>query len=76
MKRLNKDVAVGQVWEDCDPRQEGRTIRVNSVAGLYAHCEVLTDSATSKRSSVGRQMKIRLDQFWPTSRGFRQDGSG
>lgn len=69
-KGLNRDVAPGQVWADNDPRQAGRTIQISDVIGVYAYGKVITDCEGVTRSSVGKEVRIRLDRFWPTSRGY------
>ena len=55
-------VKVGQVWQDVDDRMNGRRIKVVRLEVRYAICDVV---------GAGRQTKIRLDRFKPTSTGYR-----
>ena len=55
-------VKVGQVWQDVDDRMNGRRIKVVRLEGRHAICDVV---------GAGRQTKIRLDRFRPTSTGYR-----
>lgn len=58
-----------QVWEDADPRSKGRTIRVNSIDGRYAQCEVLTGNGGIKPKR--KSARILLDRLHPTATGYR-----
>jgi hypothetical protein len=53
------EVQVGQVWESCDRRDNGRRIRVIDIDGAYAVVE-----STQVR-------RIRLDRFNDSSTGYR-----
>ncbi len=57
--------AVGQTWEDNDPRGHGRRIVVINIEATHA---LVFDG---KRNS-----RIRLDRFRPTSTGYRYVGGG
>jgi hypothetical protein len=66
-------VRTGQVWEDKDPRNAGRTLRVESVhAGEgKAVCVVLTNArAGTYRSPVGSRVRIALKRFVPRRNGY------
>lgn len=54
------NVAVGQVWRDCDKRMYGRRVTIQSVDGDFAIA----------RDRGGRTVKIRIDRLRPTSTGF------
>lgn len=73
MKEMPK-VKVGQVWEDCDKRAKGRTLRIDSISddGQYAQCTVLTGT-NSKSSRNGHVPKTRVSirRFRPTATGYR-----
>ena len=64
------DVNTGQVWADNDQRSAGRTLRVDAVDGDRAVCTVLT-VATDSTAKPGRQVRIALTRFRPTSTGYR-----
>lgn len=73
---MNSDVEVraGQVWADCDWRNEGRTLRVDALEGEKAVCTVLTVKDGFPAASgqfKARQVKILLRRFKPTSTGYR-----
>jgi hypothetical protein len=63
------DVKVGQVWADNDPRVPWRKIRVDEIVRGYAMVTVVEDPTSPK--CVGKQRRIRLDRFRPTSTGYR-----
>ncbi len=62
-------IEVGQTWANCDPREEGRTIRITSVNYQYAHCEVLT--AAGGGPPKIRRVRILTDRLHPTKIGYR-----
>lgn len=78
-------VRPGTVWEDCDKRAAGRTIRVDRIVDVvygggvvygvvpYAVCTVLTGRG-GKPVKSGRQTEIRVSRFRPTSNGYRLVG--
>lgn len=53
-----------QVWEDADPRSEGRKLRILAVDDTHA--------SVQSPSGKGRIGRIRLDRFRPTSTGYRR----
>jgi hypothetical protein len=70
------EVRVGSVWADNDPRSAGRTLRVDAIDGGKAVCTILTntDSANvgwQQRDMRGKQTRISLTRFKPTSTGYR-----
>lgn len=78
-------VRVGQIWADNDPRNAGRTLRVDAVAAGKALCTTLTNADDQQRGldGVGRlpkswytdrrgkQTKISLKRFKPNATGYR-----
>lgn len=77
-------VRAEQVWADCDPRNAGRTIRVDrfeyhtftapSVPDgqvPYAVCTVLTQPDDRPWALTGHQVTIRVSRMRPTSNGYR-----
>jgi hypothetical protein len=74
-------VKVGQVWADNDWRNEGRTLRVESVDETHATCTVLTNSTAAQErldrgqswdiDTRGKSRRILLRRFRPTSTGYR-----
>lgn len=73
-------VAVGQIWEDADPRMGGRQIQVYAISGLYAECYQVVKGITQlaagedARYRNGKPRRIRLDRFRPNSTGYRLIG--
>ena len=78
------EVRVGQVWADNDVRSEGRTLRVVSIVGDKARCEVVTNSHGVQRrldnpaldwyqprDRRGQNTSIALRRFKPTKTGYR-----
>lgn len=79
------DVRVGQVWADNDPRVAGRTLRVDAIEGGKATCTVLTNDDdtqalidnplrapwANRSDRRGRETRISLSRFKPTSTGYR-----
>ncbi|HET9889704.1 MAG TPA: hypothetical protein VFQ42_04315 [Mycobacterium sp.] len=77
-------VKPGTLWADCDPRQVGRTLRVDRITTAvfgtldgqhggevpYAVCTVAT-ARGGKPVRSGRRVTIRLSRFRPTSNGYR-----
>ncbi|MEE4546487.1 DUF6354 family protein [Streptomyces sp. V4-01] len=59
-----------QIWADNDPRSSGRKVRIVSVDATHAVAEVVAHRAVST-GSVGRQTRISLGRFRPTSTGYR-----
>lgn len=66
-------VLPGQVWADNDPRESGRTLRVDTTDTTHAVCTVLTDRTQQRpgQPSAGKTTRIALRRFRPTSTGYR-----
>lgn len=70
--------AVGQVWQDNDPRIQvdrgcARMVRISSIDDDgKATCEAWYEEA----GSLSRTVRIKLDRFRPTSTGYRFVGDG
>ena len=69
---VTPEVQPGQVWESCDRRDNGRQVEVLDVVfelgGVtLANPYAVVQSPTGR----GRQTRIRLDRFRPTSSGYR-----
>jgi len=62
--------AVGQIWQDNDPRGDGRTIRIVEIDGAYA----MVQSVHPHLHRPGRRTRIRLDRLRPTRNGYRYVG--
>ena len=62
--------AVGQIWQDNDPRGSGRRIRIVEVGETHATVELHQPRSTSS-ARPGRRTRIHLDRFRPTSTGYR-----
>ncbi|MEY9876608.1 hypothetical protein ABH931_006118 [Streptacidiphilus sp. MAP12-33] len=67
---MNPTVRVGQIWQDNDPRSYGRKLRVLEVGDTHALVE-LHQPRRDTNAKRGRQTRIRLDRFKPTSTGYR-----
>ncbi|KMS79576.1 hypothetical protein ACH49_12175 [Streptomyces leeuwenhoekii] len=64
--------AVGQIWQDNDPRSHGRQLRIVEIDGTHAVCElVVPRGAGHQQAKAGRRTRIRLDRFRPISTGYR-----
>lgn len=76
---MTPEVKVGQVWADNDKRAEGRKVRVVAVDTTHATVELIDLRGRAalrkpdERAEPGRQTRIRLDRFKPTSTGYRLD---
>lgn len=66
--------AVGQVWQDNDPRSYGRRLRIVEIDGTHAVCVLVTARQPVSSAKPGRRTRIRLDRFRPTSTGYRYVG--
>lgn len=60
--------AVGQIWQDNDPRGYGRRIRIVEIDDTHAVVEHHNPRAVGRRP---RRTRVRLDRFRPTSTGYR-----
>ena len=67
--RYGDKIRVGQVWANCDPREEGRTIRIASLDERYAQCEVVT--AVGGGAPKIRRVRILIDRLHRTRIGYR-----
>lgn len=67
--RYGDEIRQGQIWEDADPRSEGRTIRIDSVDGRYAYCEVLT--AAGGTVPKVRRARVLIDRLHANRTGYR-----
>ncbi len=56
-------VEPGQVYRDCDPRMEGRRVRIVSVDERYAQVQVIADRLDTVQDTVGRIYRVLLDRF-------------
>ncbi|WP_030344838.1 DUF6354 family protein [Streptomyces sp. NRRL S-1022] len=64
--------AVGQIWQDNDPRGYGRRVRIVGIDDTHATVElVVPRGAGHNGTKPGRRTRIRLDRFKPTSTGYR-----
>jgi hypothetical protein len=66
----------GQIWADNDPRCEGRQVRITAVDGTHATVELIATRdrpllTGQKPAPIGRQTRILLRRFKPTSTGYR-----
>lgn len=79
---MSTTVRPGQVWQDNDKRAYGRKLRVVDVDATHATVELVDPRHWQNRSrsigdddprraQPGRQTRIRLDRFRPTSTGYR-----
>jgi hypothetical protein len=64
-------VKVGQIWEDNDPRMEGRRVRVTAIDDTHATVVLCQPRPPVSSAKPGRRTRIRLDRFRPTSTGYR-----
>lgn len=65
-------VAVGQVWEDDDPRSAGRRIEITEVDGDRARGKVLSVARNVSEEQIGRSTRwVAVRRFRPGNRGYR-----
>lgn len=63
--------AVGQVWQDNDPRQDSRQVRIVELTDTHAVVTLVQPREPVSSARAGRRTRIRLDRFRPTSTGYR-----
>ncbi|MFF7631407.1 DUF6354 family protein [Streptomyces cyaneofuscatus] len=63
--------AVGQVWQDNDPRQDSRQVRIVELTATHAVVVLVQPREPVSSAQPGRRTRIRLDRFRPTSTGYR-----
>jgi hypothetical protein len=61
LSKMSKNIEVGQVWEDIDPRAKERFLIVERVDDANVHCHVLT---------TGKPTRIRKERFKPGHTGY------
>lgn len=65
-------VAVGQIWEDDDPRNQGRRIEITEVEAGRCRGKAVTVARNVSEVQVGRRTRwISLARFRPGNRGYR-----
>jgi hypothetical protein len=65
-------VRPGQIWADNDKRCAGRQVRIVEVDSTHALVELHVPRAVGDdHAKPGRQTRIRLDRFRPTTTGYR-----
>lgn len=72
---MTPDVAVGQTWEDADPRAAGRRIRITEVDAVQGRARgvVLSVGRNVGEHQVGSRTRwIKLSRFHDDHRGYRQ----
>lgn len=63
--------AAGQIWEDADPRSEGRRIRLVSITDTHAVAEPVVRRGFGHQAAPGRRStRIRLNRLQPTNTGY------
>lgn len=67
--------AVGQIWQDNDPRSYGRKLRIVEIGDTHALVELHQPRLPVSSAKPGRRTRIRLDRFRPTSTGYRYIGT-
>ena len=71
----NSTPAIGQIWEDNDPRGYGRKVRIVEIGDTHAVVELHQPRPPVSSAKPGRRTRIRLDRFRPTSTGYRYVGT-
>jgi hypothetical protein len=67
-------IDVDQIWEDTDPRAQGRRIRIIEVDpdNARARGRVLSVSRNVSEGQIGRRTRwIKFSRFRPGNRGYR-----
>lgn len=71
----NPQPAIGQIWQDNDPRSYGRKVRIVEIADTHAVVELHQPRGAGHHGAKpGRRTRIRLDRFRPTGTGYRYVG--
>ena len=68
------DIAIGQVWEDLDPRCAGRRLEVVGFKGGAAVCRVI--AAPDRPAQVGQTRLIQPHRLRPWRNGYRLVSEG
>lgn len=69
--------AIGQIWQDADPRAYGRKVCIVEITDTHAIVELTVPrGAGHLHAKPGRRTRIRLDRFRPTSTGYRYIDGG
>jgi hypothetical protein len=66
--------AIGQIWQDNDPRSYSRKVRIVEITDTHAVVELHQPRLPVSSAKPGRRTRIRLDRFRPTSTGYRYIG--
>lgn len=61
-EQTQPDVRVGDVWEDCDKRVDGRRLTVTAVDEAHVTCTTF---------AKGRISRIKRSRFVPISTGYK-----
>ena len=69
--------AIGQIWQDNDPRSTDRFVWIERTDDTHAHVRqvALTQNGEPVPLPGVRRTRIRLDRFRPTSTGYRYVGT-
>ena len=68
--------AVGQIWQDNDPRTPDRYLRIVELDDTHATVVLHQPRLPVSSAKPGRRTRIRLDRFRPTSTGYRYISQG
>ncbi|MFJ6667459.1 hypothetical protein [Streptomyces sp. NPDC091383] len=70
--------AVGQIWQDNDPRIENRLVWIERISETHAHVRQVALTASNEPVPLPgvRRTRIRLDRFRPTTTGYRYISGG
>lgn len=63
--------AVHQIWQDNDPRQDSRQVRIVELTDTHALVVLVQARNPVSSARPGRRTRIRLDRFRPISTGYR-----
>lgn len=67
--------AIGQIWQDNDPRAYGRRLLIVEIGETHAVVELHQPRHPVSTAKPGRRTRIRLDRFRPTTTGYRYVGT-
>jgi hypothetical protein len=70
------EVAIGQIWQDNDPRMCTRELGVRLIVGDYAYCAIRIKGNPweIRRDGKERLVRILTRRFRPNSTGYRLIG--
>lgn len=71
MRAENRELAVGQIWADCDPREEGqRLVEVLGFDERHVYVKTIQLHPERWKRALGRKHRILRKSFKPGAQGY------